>query len=219
MCAISGRSAQRDACPSKNLCQRNRMTRNILVVLLLLLAVSASAQVRVTGRVTTLSPSSGGAGGGLKPVSDVIVKLVSGTKTLAFTSTNVKGEYALELKSMPTGMVTLQFNHISYEKESLPLPPPNGGGKPIVQDMVLTPKNISLKEVTVKPDPLRQRGDTLTYNLASFLMKGDVTLEDGLNNLPGMRRPPPNYTLQSSLRTKRSPEATGSEYFLVTLWR
>ena len=175
---------------SDNLC-KNRKSRLLYIRLLYILlfavlTVSASAQVRVTGRVTTLSPSSGGAGGGLKPVSDVIVKLVSGTKTLAFTSTNVKGEYALELKSMPTGMVTLQFNHISYEKESLPLPPPNGGGKPIVQDMVLTPKNISLKEVTVKPDPLRQRGDTLSYNLASFLKKGDVTLEDGLKNLPGI---------------------------------
>ena len=175
MCAISG-----------NLCQRNRMTRNILVVLLLLLTVSASAQIRVTGRVTALSPSSGGAGGGLKPVSDVIVKLMSGTKTLAFTSSNAKGEYALEVKSAPSGEVTLQFTHISYEKESLPLPPPEGGGKPIVKDMVLTPKAISLKEVTVKPDPLRQRGDTLTYNLASFLKKGDVTLEDGLKNLPGI---------------------------------
>ena len=166
MCAISG-----------NLCQRNRMTRIILVVLLLLLAVSASAQVRVTGRVIDLQN---------KPVSDVIVKLVSGSKTLAFTSSNAKGEYALEVKSAPSGEVTLQFTHISYEKESLPLPPPKGGGKPIVKDMVLTPKAISLKEVTVKPDPLRQRGDTLSYNLASFLKKGDMTLEDGLKNLPGI---------------------------------
>ena len=53
-------------------------------------------------------------------------------------------------------------------------------------DMVLTPKAVSLKEVTVKPDPLRQRGDTLTHNLASFLGKGDVTLEDGLKRLPGV---------------------------------
>jgi hypothetical protein len=159
------------------------MTRIILVVLLLLLAVSASAQIRVTGRVTALSPSSGGAGGGLKPVSDVIVKLMSGTKTLAFTSTNAKGEYVLEVKSMPTGMVTLQFNHISYEKESEKLTLKERVTK---VDMILTPKSISLKEVTVKPDPLRQRGDTLTYNLASFLKKGDVTLEDGLKNLPGI---------------------------------
>ena len=53
-------------------------------------------------------------------------------------------------------------------------------------DMILTPKSISLKEVTVKPDPLRQKGDTLTHNLASFLGKGDVTLEDGLKRLPGV---------------------------------
>ena len=79
--------------------------------------------------------------------------------------------------------MTLQFNHISYEKESERLSLKERTTK---VDMVLTPKNISLKEVTVKPDPLRQRGDTLTYNLASFLKKGDVTLEDGLKNLPGI---------------------------------
>ena len=136
--------------------------------------MSASAQVRVTGRVMDLQN---------KPVSDVIVKLLNGTKTLAFSSTNAKGEYALEVKSAPSGEVTLQFNHISYEKESEKLSLKERTTK---VDMVLTPKNISLKEVTVKPDPLRQRGDTLTYNLASFLKKGDVTLEDGLKNLPGI---------------------------------
>ena len=73
------------------------------------LAVHASAQMRVTGRVIDLQN---------KPVSDVIVKVVNGSKTLAFTSTNAKGEYALELKSAPNGEVSLQFNHISYEKES-----------------------------------------------------------------------------------------------------
>jgi len=147
------------------------------VMVFMVLAASASAQVKVTGRVIDLQN---------KPVSDVIVKLVSVTKTLAFGSTNAKGEYSLEVKSAPSGEVTLQFTHISYEKESLPLPPPKGGGKSIVQDMVLTPKNMQLKEVTVKPDPLRQRGDTLTHNLASFLGKGDVTLEDGLKRLPGV---------------------------------
>ncbi len=160
----------------------------------MVLAASASAQVKVTGRVMALSPSSGGAGGEPKPVSDVIVKLVSGTKTLAFTSTNAKGEYALELKSVPNGEVSLQFNHISYEKESLALADlksansKSGISNPLQRkvNMVLTPKAISLKEVTVKPDPLRQRGDTLSYNLASFLRKGDVTLEDGLKNLPGI---------------------------------
>ena len=140
----------------------------------MVLAVHASAQMRVTGRVIDLQN---------KPVSDVIVKMVSGTKTLAFTSTNAKGEYALELKSATSGEVSLQFTHISYEKESERLSLKERVTK---VDMVLTPKAVSLKEVTVKPDPLRQRGDTLSHNLATFLGKGDVTLEDGLKRLPGV---------------------------------
>ena len=85
------------------------MFRQFFLILFLLLAVSASAQVKVTGRVIDLQN---------KPVSDVIVKLVSGSKTLAFTSTNARGEYNLEVKNAPTGEVSLQFTHISYEKES-----------------------------------------------------------------------------------------------------
>ena len=150
------------------------MQRLLYIILYMALAVHASAQMRVTGRVIDLQN---------KPVSDVIVKVVSGTKTLAFTSTNAKGEYAIEMKRAPTGEVTLQFTHISYEKESERLSLKERVTK---LDMVLTPKAVSLKEVTVKPDPLRQKGDTLSHNLASFLGKGDVTLEDGLKRLPGV---------------------------------
>ena len=144
------------------------------MILYVVLAASASAQVKVTGRITDLQN---------KPVGDVIVKVVSGNKTLAFTSSNAKGEYALNLNNLPNEEVTLQFTHISYEKESERL---SLREKVTNVDMLLTPKSISLKEVTVKADPLRQRGDTLSHNLASFLGKGDVTLEDGLKRLPGV---------------------------------
>ncbi len=150
------------------------MKRLLNIILYVVLAMPASAQVNVTGRVIDLQQ---------KPVSDVIVKLVSGSKTLAFTSSNAQGVYSLEVKNAPTGEVTLQFTHISYEKESERVMLKERVTK---LDMILTPKSISLKEVTVKADPLRQRGDTLSHNLASFLGKGDVTLEDGLKRLPGV---------------------------------
>ncbi len=150
------------------------MQRLLYTILYVVLAVHASAQTMVTGRVTDMQN---------KPVSDVIVKLVSGSKTLAFTSSNAQGEYSLEVKNVPSGEVTLQFTHISYEKESERL---SFKEKAVKVDMLLTPKAVSLKEVTVKTDPLRQRGDTLSHNLASFLGKGDVTLEDGLRRLPGV---------------------------------
>lgn len=150
------------------------MQRLLYTILYVVLAVHASAQTMVTGRVTDMQN---------KPVSNVIVKLVSGSKTLAFTSSNAQGEYSLEVKNAPSGEVTLQFTHISYEKESKRV---TLRDKVTKLDMILTPKSISLKRVTVKPDPLRQRGDTLSHNLASFLGKGDVTLEDGLKRLPGV---------------------------------
>ena len=150
------------------------MKRLLYIILYVVLAASASAQVRVTGRVIDLQN---------KPVSDVIVKLVSGSKTLAFTSSNAQGVYSLEVKNAPTGEVALQFTHISYEKESERVTLKE---KVTKVDILLTLKAVSLKEVTVKPDPLRQKGDTLSHNLASFLGKGDVTLEDGLKRLPGV---------------------------------
>lgn len=153
---------------------RQNVKRLLYIILYMVLAASASAQMKVTGRVIDLQN---------KPVNDVIVKLLSGSRTLAFTSSNVKGEYSLEVKSAPMEMVTLQFNHISYKKEFERITLKNTMSR---VDMILTPKSILLKEVTVKPDLLRQRGDTLIHNLASFLGKGDITLEDGLKRLPGV---------------------------------
>ena len=137
-------------------------------------AAQALAQVEVTGRVINLQN---------QPVSDVIVKCLSGTKTLGFTTTNGQGIYTLELKEKPKEEVVMQYNHISYEKEEEMLELKSKSTK---QDIILTPKTISLKEVMVKAPPVTMLGDTLRYNLASFLKKGDVTLEDGLKNLPGI---------------------------------
>ena len=150
------------------------MKRFLYMILCMALSITTSAQVKVAGRVTDLQN---------KPVSDVIVKAVSNGKTLEFTTTNAQGMYSMELKNSPQKDVAITFNHISFEKETVTLPQ---NEKNVKQDMLLTPKSISLKEVKVKADPLRQRGDTLSLNLASFLGKGDVTLEDGLKRLPGV---------------------------------
>ncbi len=178
------------------------MKRFLHLILYMAISTVALAQVRVTGCVTNLQN---------QPVSDVIVKCLSGSKTLAFTTTNGQGNYTLELKEMPKQEAVLLFSHISYEKEEVKITTPsksprgetsqsdkkllpsgafaggqNATGGGLRQDMILTPKAISLKEVKVKATPLTMRGDTLSYNLASFLKKGDVTLEDGLKNLPGV---------------------------------
>ena len=150
------------------------MKRFLHTILFLTIVINAAAQVKVTGRVTDLQG---------KPVSEVVVKLSNDSKTLAFTTTDAQGMYSIELESLAADESVLQFAHISYEKETEKL---SLKDKVTKVDMLLTPKDIVLKEVTVRPDPLRQRGDTLSHYLASFLGKGDVTLEDGLKRLPGV---------------------------------
>lgn len=150
------------------------MKRFLHLILYIAISTVSLAQVKVTGRVTNLNNA---------PVSDVIIKCLSDNKTLAFTTSNAQGIYTLELKEMPKKEVVLLFSHISYEKEEVKTVLKSKATK---QDIALTDKAISLKEVKVKAPPLTLLGDTLTYNLASFLKKGDVTLEDGLKNLPGI---------------------------------
>lgn len=120
-----------------------------------------------------------------KALPEVIVKVTDGTKTYAFTTTDNKGAYYLSFDKKVTvdKSITIIFSHISFEKESLPL---EQNGTKVRKDVVLLAKNITLKEVKVYAQPVHQSGDTLKYNLTSFIGKGDVTLEDGIKRLPGV---------------------------------
>lgn len=143
-------------------------------MMLLCVSFTSSAQVKVSGRVMDLQN---------KPVSNVIVKALEGSKTVAFISTNQQGIYNLQLTQLQDEEFMLMFSHLSFEKDSVKL---EVSGKDIRQDMVLYPRTMALREVKIKGRPLWQKGDTLSHRLASFLGKGDVTLEDGLKRLPGV---------------------------------
>ena len=145
----------------------------LILLASILCAASAFGQtLEVTGTVKDLQG---------RPIPDVIVKAEVGKRSLAYTVTNRQGAYTLRFGWKKGTM--LVFSHVAYEQEDTPLKASEGK---TTQDMVLTPRNIALREVKVKAPPLRLMGDTLSYNLASFLGKGDVTLEDGLKRLPGI---------------------------------
>jgi len=147
------------------------MRNYFLTILLLLITISVKSQTIISGNVTNTAG---------KPVPDIIVKLMVGTKTFAFCSTDKKGHYEISFKNKDANL-SIQFSHISYNKETIRIE-----NKSSVHDMILTAKDFVLHEIKVKADRLRVTGDTLKYNLASFLGKGDVTLEDGIKRLPGI---------------------------------
>ncbi len=147
------------------------MRNYFLTILFLLITISVKSQTIISGNVTNREG---------QPVSDVIVKLMVVTKTFAFCTTDKKGHYEISFNNKDANL-SIQFSHISYNKETIRIE-----NKSSVHDIILSAKDFVLHEIKVKADPLRVTGDTLKYNLASFLGKGDVTLEDGIRRLPGI---------------------------------
>ncbi len=151
------------------------MKRAYILILLALLCATAIAQKAVYGNV---SDSQG------KPVADVIVKFVNGTKTSLYEFTDTRGNYRISLgKDIKLEEPSVVFSFIGYKTQQVAVDSTNIH-KPL--NVVLVPTAQQLREVRVKAHPLTLLGDTLRYSLAPFLGKGDVTLEDGLKRLPGI---------------------------------
>jgi len=149
----------------------------IVVVLLLFFGVvqSVDAQMKVTGKVTSADN---------KALADVIVKITVKGKMLSYATTDANGGYCIIIKQNLPQDAVISFSHLSYESISEPIKPTRS--EIMIKNKILKPQSVALRELRVKGQPVKIKGDTLSYNLASFLGKGDVTLEDGLKRLPGV---------------------------------
>lgn len=145
------------------------MTR-LLPILMLLAAFAAVAQQKqISGTVT-------GADG--EPLSGVTVKVFSGQGLRTFARTNSSGKYLLKV---PEGdSLTMRFERMSYAKVDCPVP----STSPFDVKMTVAPTEI--REVIVNAPSVKMRGDTLSFNVAAFIGKGDVSLEDALKKIPGI---------------------------------
>ena len=149
------------------------MNRRIFSILMLLTCFCSSSfsQSVVTGIVCDTT--------GLA-LEGVIVKATADKATLAFARTSEKGTYQLTLTTDAKQFI-ITAETIGYEKAKREI-------KNISQkcDFILKEKTTALKEVVVKAPAIYQRGDTLSYNLASYIGKNDYTLKDAMKKLPGI---------------------------------
>lgn len=148
--------------------------RYFLFTLLNMAVLHAYAQTTLTGIVRSQTTG--------QPLSGVMVTLKQegNKRILKFVSSSADGSYKLQLSTQLKGYI-LQFSLMSYATETVVLV----DGK-TQYDMMMTEKSTELKEVTVKAPSIRLRGDTLTYNVASFADKNDKSLADVLKKMPGI---------------------------------
>lgn len=116
------------------------------------------------------------------PVDGAMVRVSVAGAIKVFAIVKNQGAYRLEVSNVADiDSVDMTVQCMGYEKQKLRMPLCD-----TTRDIVLFPASVGLREVTVSAAEIVERGDTLAYNLASFLGKSDVTLEDGLKKLPGV---------------------------------
>lgn len=145
----------------------------IISSLFLLSTTSVMAQTTLKGRVA--EPNG-------KAVEGAIVKVSDGEKVITYSVTDDKGQFELTLTTPISGLL--------LSAEAMGYTPVNQrvSTNSTTYNLMLQKQSapIALKEVVMKAPPITERGDTLSYNLASYIGKGDYTLKDALKKLPGI---------------------------------
>lgn len=148
------------------------MNRVITYLIFLFVAVSAEAQVNVSGKVVDKESNEPLTG------ASVIVKGADG-KIKKYATSKGDGGFAMSLPSVAG--CRLEVSMMSFAKKTIPL---DSVSFPLT--VLLEPGTTLLKEVTVKADRIREQGDTITYNVGSFAQQQDRSIGDVLKRMPGI---------------------------------
>ncbi|MGK6350761.1 hypothetical protein [Parapedobacter sp. DT-150] len=116
------------------------------------------------------------------PYASVMVKNKQ-QRVLAFHTSNHAGAFTLAWPDTAAlTELSIEINHLGYKKVTLPLIADKHR-----YDVLMEAQAIDLAEVEVKSRPkISLRGDTLSYDVASFTKAEDRTIGDVLKRLPGM---------------------------------
>ena len=122
--------------------------------------------------------------GGAVPYASVNLKNRSGDLIVAFTTTDLKGGYALRLPAnVPADSLYLEVRCIGFHPQSKPL---NGLSRAV--DFTLAISASQLQSVVVRNSrpKLRTSGDTLSYTASDFSNPQDRVIGDVIKRLPGI---------------------------------
>ena len=147
------------------------MRRFLFLMILACNCTCTFAQSVVTGMVRDTTGTA---------LEGVIVRVNADKATLGLARTAENGCFKITFKT-EAKVITITAETIGYEKARKEI-------KNISQEcnFNLKEKSTALKEVVVKAPAIYQRGDTLSYNLASYIGKNDYTLKDAMKKLPGI---------------------------------
>ena len=147
------------------------MKKILIITILLLNILSAYAKVEIKGKVTDLEGT---------PLQGIMLRLYQDNKIRAFTSSKRDGTFLMKADTI-SFPAKITFASKSYAPHETWIT--NNSDSVFA---VLEPQQLTLEEVVVKVPRVRMKGDTITYDVASYTGKGDRSIEDVIKKLPGI---------------------------------
>lgn len=105
-------------------------------------------------------------------------------KTVAYQFTKTNGSFSFT--NLENKEYTLQCNALAYERQTITIDLSTEKSKELT--ITLQEKTEELKEIVIDiPAPIKQKNDTVTFNVKAFLDGTEYTVEDLLKKLPGLQ--------------------------------
>lgn len=153
----------------------NPIRYNLLCLLVVCTFCSFSADAfRIGGKTINKDGSTAAVG--------VMVKAKHKGRIVQFTRSDHNGAFSLEVPDSIRNSGVIEFSSSRYE--TLTIPAKNFGKD---ENINLMPQAKELAEVVVRPQTVRQRGDTISYSVDAIKNVADRTIEDVISHLPGIR--------------------------------
>ena len=148
--------------------------RLFILTFYLSISVVALAQTDIHGFVKLRS------GQGIDFASVIVSPITSPKTILGSTFTAENGSFRLNVSSDCDSLI-LKASSMEISPTTIAIPNRSGAYDIIVEERV-----IGLREVVVKAKKIYAQGDTINYNVVSFLSQSDQSVADVLRKMPGI---------------------------------
>lgn len=147
------------------------MRRYLFLLVNLFLAISLYARVEIRGSVSDPDGT---------PLQGIIIRLYDGDKIKAFSNSKKDGAFILKTDtlSLPARITFASKSFAAHEETVYSLSD--------TLSVILYPQQYELQEVVVRVPRVRTKGDTITYDVASYTGNKDRSIEDVIKKLPGI---------------------------------
>ena len=148
--------------------------RLFITILCLAAVVSTMAQAVISGVVKTTEGNS-------MDFASVVASPANCPKTiLASAFTDENGKFQMSVKSECDSLI-IKASSVEIAPAQITVPNRTGSYEIIVEN-----RAVELKEVVVKSKKVYSHGDTINYNVGSFLSQTDQSIADVLKKMPGI---------------------------------